>query len=181
MVIPAMLCFPGFLTVFFHTPWCFRMFLPVFLRFSLVFLLFPRSVSLVSYFRFCGLILHQQLSKHSTWWRCLEDDFRLRLQNTSSRRLEDFLIKTNIFALVIRLQDVLVKTNIFVWAIRLAKISLRRFQDVSSSETVLVNTSSRSFNTFLRRTPKTVIYRGICLGHSTSEKFMTSVPNLQER
>ena len=122
MVIPAMLCFPGFLTVFFHTPWCFRMFLPVFLRFSLVFLLFPRSVSLVSYFRFCGLILHQQLSKHSTWWRCLEDDFRLRLQNTSSRRLEDFLIKTNIFALVIRLQDVLVKTNIFVWAIRLQNV-----------------------------------------------------------
>ena len=133
MVIPAMLCFPGFLTVFFHTPWCFRMFLPVFLRFSLVFLLFPRSVSLVSYFRFCGLILHQQLSKHSTWWRCLEDDFRLRLQNTSSRRLEDFLIKTNIFALVIRLQDVLVKTNIFVVAIcfqDVFKTSSRRPQDV---------------------------------------------------
>ena len=33
---------------------------------------------------------------HSSWWRCLEDVFCLRLQ--------EVLIKTNIFALVIRLQ-----------------------------------------------------------------------------
>ena len=38
------------------------------------------------------------------------------------------------------------------------------------------------FNTFLRCSfPKTVIYRGICLGNTTSEKFMVSVQNLQER
>ena len=35
------------------------------------------------------------------------------------------------------------------------------------------------FNTLLRRTAQTVIYRRICLGH-TSEKFMGSVQNLQE-
>ena len=54
-----------------------------------------------------------------------EDVFRLRLQKTSSSRLQDVLIKTNIFAIVIRLQktssrrlqEVLVKTNIFVLAI----------------------------------------------------------------
>ena len=38
-----------------------------------------------------------------------EDVFRLRLQKTSSRRLQDVLVKTNIFVLAIRLQDVLQK------------------------------------------------------------------------
>ena len=38
-----------------------------------------------------------------------EDVFRLRLQKTSSRRLQDVLVKTNIFILAIRLQDVLQK------------------------------------------------------------------------
>ena len=38
------------------------------------------------------------------------------------------------------------------------------------------------FNTFLRRSfPKTAIYKGICLGNTTSEKFIISVQNLQER
>ena len=64
-------------------------------------------------------------SKHSLWWRRLEDVFRLRFQKTPWRRLQDVLIKTNMFALVLRLQktssrrlqDILVKTNIFVLAI----------------------------------------------------------------
>ena len=72
-------------------------------------------------------------------WRCLEDVFRLRLQKTSfktsfvfgfRRRLQDVLIKTNIFALVIRLQktfsrrlqDVFVKTNVFALAIHLQDV-----------------------------------------------------------
>ena len=84
-----------------------------------------------------------------------EDVFRLRLQKTSSRRLQDVLIKTNMFTLALclqktssrRLQDVLAKTNIFVLAIPLQdvfktfsrhlqdvfKTSLRHLQDVSSS------------------------------------------------
>ena len=47
-------------------------------------------------------------SEHSSWWRCLED-----VVKTSSRRLQNVLTKTNIFASLIRLtlliglQDVL--------------------------------------------------------------------------
>ena len=88
---------------------------------------------------------------------------------TSSRRLTKMSSK--------RLQDVF-KTS----SRRLAKMSSRRFQDVSSSYTVLVNKFSRClqdvFTTFLRRTAKTVIYRRICLGH-TSKKFIVSAQNLQ--
>ena len=76
-----------------------------------------------------------------TSWRCLEDVFRLRFQKTSSRRLQDVLIKKNMFALAFRLQktssrrlqDVLVKTNVFVLAICLQdvfKTSLRHLQDI---------------------------------------------------
>ena len=83
-----------------------------------------------------------------SWWRHLEDVFRrledvfhLRLQRTSSKCLQDVLIKTNIFALLIRLQkmssrrlqDDLIKTIIFVLAIHLQdvfKTFSRRFQDV---------------------------------------------------
>ena len=124
-------------------------------------------------------------SKHSPWWRRLDQD--------------------NIFVLVIRLQDVF-KT----FSRRLAKMSSRRFQDVfkTSCKNVFKTSSRRLqdvlqrylqdvfktyhqvklflltnlrdvFNTFLRRTAKTVIYRRICLGH-TSEKFMVSVQNLRE-
>ena len=84
---------------------------------------------------------------------------------TSSRRLTKKLWKTSSR----HLQDVF-KTS----SRGLAKLSSRRFQDVSSS-------FREVFNTFLRRTPKTVIYRGICLGHITSNKVMVSVENLQER
>ena len=66
-----------------------------------------------------------QPSKHSFWWRRLEDVFRLRLWKTSSRRLQHVLIKTNIFAPALRLQ----KTS----SRRLAKRSSRHLQDVSSS------------------------------------------------
>ena len=76
---------------------------------------------------------------------------------------------------------------------RLAKTSSRHLQDAfkTSCKDIFV-TFSRSiinltcscfrevFNTFLRRSfRKMVIYRGICLGNTTSEKFMVSVQNLQ--
>ena len=51
------------------------------------------------------------------------------------RHLEDVLIKTNIFILLIRLQDFLIKTNIFVLVIRLQdvfKTSSRRLAKTSS-------------------------------------------------
>ena len=50
-------------------------------------------------------------------------------------------------------------------------MSSRRFQDISSSYTVLVNKFLRClqdvFTTFLRCTAKTVIYRKICLGNTS--------------
>ena len=86
-------------------------------------------------------------SKHSSWWRRLEDVFRLRLQKTSWRRLdqdeyirithmslEDVLIKINIFVLAIYLQDVFKTFSRHLQDIlqkRPAKMFPRRFQDVA--------------------------------------------------
>ena len=65
-----------------------------------------------------------------------EDVFRLCLQKTSSKRLQNNLIKTNIFLLVTRLQEVLIKTNIFVLVTGL--------QDVfKTSSNLFIRTSSR--------------------------------------
>ena len=170
-------------------------------------------------------------SKYSSWWRRLEDVFRLRLQKTSSRRFDqDEYIRLSLtssedvfktssrrlgqdqyirlgYTSSRRLQDVF-KTS----SRRLAKTSSRHLQDVFKTfwrrlQNVFKTswkTSSRhlqdvfktyhqvklflltrlweAFNTFLRRSfPKTVIYsRGICLGNTTSDKFMVSVQNLQE-
>ena len=142
------------------------------------------------------------------------------------RRLQDVLIKTNIFTLHIRLQKTSWPRPIYSsWSYvfktvsrRLANMSSKHLQDVfktscknvfKTSSRRLAKTSSRHlqdvfkmsckdvfktcsrciieliwcpwdvFKTFLKRSPKTVIYRRICLGH-TSEKFMVSVQNLQE-
>ena len=67
-------------------------------------------------------------TKHSSWWRHLEDVFRLCLQETSSRCL----------------QDVLVKTNNFVWPY-IFKTSSIRFQDAFKTSCQDV------FKTFWRR------------------------------
>ena len=88
-------------------------------------------------------------SKHSSWWRHLEDVFK-----TSSRHLQDVLQRY--------LQDV--------------------FKAYHQVKLFLLTRLREVFNTFLRRSfPKTVIYRGIFLGNTTSEKCMVSVQNLQER
>ena len=77
----------------------------------------------------------------------------MRLQNRSSRRLQDVLTKSTIFVLVIRLQDVFKTSsrrvedvlprrlqNVFKTSCKVAfKALSRRFQDVSSSKTFLVN------------------------------------------
>ena len=166
-------------------------------------------------------------SKHSSWWRRLEDVFRFRLQKTSSRRLQDVLIKTNMFALALRLQKTSSRRLDQDQYIRLGHTSSRRLQDVfkTSSRRLqdvfktssrhlqdVFKTSSRrlqdvlqrylqdvfktyhqvklflltrlwkAFNTFLRlSSPKTIIYRAICPGNTTSDKFMVSVQNLLER
>ena len=144
-----------------------------------------------------------------------------RLQKMSSRRLQDVLVKTNMFALALRLQKMssrrlgqdqyirldhtssrrlqeVLKTfwrrlqdifktssrrpqNVFKTSSKpLAKISSRRFQDSSSSKLFLLTPLWETFNMFMRRSfSKKVIYRGICLSNATSGKFMASEPNLQ--
>ena len=71
-------------------------------------------------------------SKYSSWWRRLKDVFRLRLrlQKTSSRRLRDVLIKTNMFALALRLQKTSSRRLGQDQYIRLGHTSSRHFQDV---------------------------------------------------
>ena len=105
--------------------------------------------------------------------RRLQDVFK-----TSSRRLQDVLQK--------RLQDIFKTSckNIFMTSSRRLQDVLGRYlQDVSKTyhqvKLFLLTSLRDVFNTFLRRTAKTVIYRRICLGH-TSEKFMVSVQTLQE-
>ena len=137
-----------------------------------------------------------------TFWRRLEDVFRLRLQNTSSRRLQDVLIKTNMFALALRLQKTSWSRPIYSsWSYvsktscqdvfktfwrHLPKTSSKHLQDVFKTyhqvKLFLLTRFGEVFNTFLRRSfPETVIRWGICLGNTTSEKFLVSAQNLPER
>ena len=124
----------------------------------------------------------------------------LGLQNTSSRRLQDVLVKTNIFVLTIHSQDVF-KTfsrrfqDVFKMSCKnVFKTSSRRLQDVLQRylqevfktyhqvKLFMLTRLRGVFSTFVRRSfPKTVIYRGVCLGTTTSEKFIVSSQNLQER
>ena len=88
-------------------------------------------------------------SKHSSWWRRLEDVFRLRLQKTSSRRLQEVLIKTNMFALALRLQKTSWSRPIYLpWSSRplqdVFKTSSKRLQGV-------FKTSSRHLQDILQR------------------------------
>ena len=112
--------------------------------------------------------------------RRLGQDQYIRLGHTSSRRLQDFF-KTSLS----RPQDVLPRSlqDIFKtsW-----KTSPRHLQDVFKTyhqvKLFLLTRLWKAFNTFLRLSfPKTIIYRGICPGNTTSDKFMVSVQNLQER
>ena len=166
-------------------------------------------------------IVYNSPTKHSSWWRRLEDVlktsfvfvFRRRLDQdeyirlthtssedvfktsssrstysswsyvfkTSSRRFQD-VFKTSSR----RFQDVFKTSckNVFKTSSRRLQDVLQRYlQDVFKTyhqvKLFLLTNLRDVFNTFLRRTAKTVIYRRICLGH-TSEKFMVSVQNLQE-
>ena len=133
-------------------------------------------------------------------WRCLLPSSWKDVFKTPSRRL----IKTNIFALALglqktpsrRLQDVLVKTNIFVLATCLRdffKTSSRHLEDVLQRylqdvfktyhqvKLVLLTRLGEVFNPFLILSFPKGIYRGISLGNTTSEKLDASVQNLQEK
>ena len=75
--------------------------------------------------------------------------FGLRLQKTSSRRLQDVLIKTNIFALLIHLQKTSSRRLHQDQQIRLGHTSSRRFQDFFKTSSRIFQdvfkTSSRCF------------------------------------
>ena len=89
-------------------------------------------------------ILDQFPNKHSSWWRRLEDiliktsvfALVLHLQKTSSRRLQEVLVKANIFVLAISIHGVFKTSckNIFKTSSRrlkdVLKTSSRRLQDV---------------------------------------------------
>ena len=91
---------------------------------------------------------------------------------TSSRRFQD-VFKTSSR----RFQGVLQKglQDIF-------KTSSRRIIKLKLKLKFLLTRLWEAFNRYLRRSfPKTIIYRGICPGNTTSDKFMVSVQNFQER
>ena len=103
-------------------------------------------------------------SKHSSWWRRLEDVLKTSFVFVFRRHLQDVLIKTNMFALGLRiqktsprrLQDVLVKTNIFILAICLQdvfKTSSRPLQGVFKTyhqvNLFFLTRLREVFNTFL--------------------------------
>ena len=110
--------------------------------------------------------------------RCLQDVFR-----TSSRRFQD-IFKTSCKNFLKkswrRLQNVLQRflQDIF-------KKFSRRLQDffMTSLKCIIINTSSTPlwdvFNTFLRRTSKTIINKKIYLDH-TYDKFMVRVQSFRE-
>ena len=95
--------------------------------------------------------------------RRLEDVFYLRLQKTSYRRLQDVLIKTNMFALTFRLQKTSWSRPIHLPWLYVFKTSSRRFvktfsrhlQDVFKTyhqvKLFLLTRLWEAFNTFLRR------------------------------
>ena len=105
-------------------------------------------------------------SKHSSWWRRLNDVFKTSFVFVFRRRLQDVLIKANIFVLVIRIQDIF-KTfsrhrqdvlprrlqNVFktYWK-NFLKTSSRRLQDV-------FKTFSRRLQDILARRIQNVLRR----------------------
>ena len=134
------------------------------------------------------LIMHLQ-DVFKTFSRCLS--------KTSSRHLEDVLQKSlqDIFETSWRRFDDVLNTSSDVSARyledvfkassrRLWKMWSKHLQDVYKKHhqvKLLLLTRLRDiFSTFLRFTMKTIIYRKICLGH-TSEKNLVRVKNVQER
>ena len=96
-----------------------------------------------------------------SWWRRIEDVFRLRLKKTSLRRLQDVLVKNNIFALAMHLQDVFKTScqNVFKTSSRrlqdVSKMSSRRLQEIFKTPCQDVfKTSSRSLQYILKSSSK---------------------------
>ena len=126
-----------------------------------------------------------------TSWRHLSSSSSEDVFKTSSRRLhqEEYLCLSHVSS-----EDILKTFSRRLGQdqyIRLDHTSWRHLQDVSKIclqdvfktyhqvKLLLLTRLWGVFNTFLRRTAKTVIYKRIYLGH-TLEKLMVSIQNLQE-
>ena len=94
--------------------------------------------------------------------KCLAYVFQKRLGDVLQKRFEDALQK--------RLWDIFKTSS---W--RFEKF----FKEYHPDKLFLLTRLREVFSNFLSRTAKTVIYRGICLCH-TSQKFMISLQNLKE-
>ena len=122
------------------------------------------------------ILLHS--SKHSSWWRRLENVLKTAFVFVFRRRLQDVFIKTNMFALASCLQKTSSRRLGQDQYIRLGYTSSRRLQDVFKTSSRrpqdIFKTSSRCFEnvfktssrhlqdvlkSFLRRPAKTVICR----------------------
>ena len=101
--------------------------------------------------------------------RCFQDVLTRRLQDVLQKRLQD-IFKTSWGCF----EDVL-KTS---WRHLLGKMSSRSIKDVL--KTLSIRMINLVFSTFLRRTAKSVIYRKICLGH-TSDKVMVRVKKKMQK
>ena len=108
--------------------------------------------------------------------RCLQDMFKTSYQdvfNTSSKRLQDLLQKS--------LQDIFQTSSRHLENV-LQRYLQEVFKKYHQVKLFLLTHLREVFNTFLKHSfPKTVIYRGVCRGKTTSEKFIVSVQIFQER
>ena len=99
-------------------------------------------------------------SKHSSWWRRLEEVFKMSFVFVFRRRLQDVLIKTNMFALDLHLQKTSSRRLGQDQYIRFGYTSSRRLQYVFKTNStrlqdVLPRRLQDVFQTFLRRLAKT--------------------------
>ena len=111
---------------------------------------------------FCPMLVLQKeflTSKHSSWWRRLEDVLKTLSSSSSEDEFKTSWSKRmyspNSYAFRRRLQDVLIKTNIIVLVIRLQdvfKTFSRRLQDVfKTSCQDIFKTSSRRLQDVLQK------------------------------
>ena len=124
-------------------------------------------------------------SKHSSWWTRPEDVLKTSFVFVFRRRLDQ---EEYVHLSLMSSEDVFKTSSRRLGEdqyIRLGYTSSRRLQDIFKTyhqvKLFFLTRLWEAFNTFLRRSfPKTIIYRGICPGNSTSDKFIVSIQNLQE-
>ena len=141
----------------------------------------PSSSSSEDVFKTNMFALALRLQKMSS--RHLGQDQYIRFGHTSSRRFQD-VFKTsckNVFKTSSRRLQGVLKTS----SRHLQDVLQRYLQDVFKTyhqvKLFLLTLLWEAFNTFLRSSfQKTNIYRGICPGNTSSDKFMVSVQSLQE-